>query len=193
MDLRSAVRGKTGKTSVLPRFCRIESRDVQPTRHWYGGLLYRQIFFRSTYSCINKPTIWHVLPMFCACSFHGNSMNNLLSYCGLIDAKIRASDKDLPVQKNVRFLHWICLQVCKSFSEALIVASTNPQYDKRLFMKLPWKLQAQNMGRAWAKHVQPMFSACSFHGKSMNNLLSYWGVNWCKNKSFWQRFTCNLT
>ena len=27
----------------------------------------------------------------------GNSMNNLLSYCGLIDAKIRAYDKDLPV------------------------------------------------------------------------------------------------
>ena len=27
----------------------------------------------------------------------GNSMNNLLSYCGLVDAKIRASDKDLPV------------------------------------------------------------------------------------------------
>ena len=25
-------------------------------------------------------------------------MNNLSSYCGLIDAKIRASDKDLPVQ-----------------------------------------------------------------------------------------------
>ena len=24
-------------------------------------------------------------------------MNNLLSYCGLIDAKIRASDKDLPL------------------------------------------------------------------------------------------------
>ena len=43
------------------------------------------------------------LPMFCACIFHGNSMNNLLSYCGLIDAKIRASDKDLPVP-NSRFL-----------------------------------------------------------------------------------------
>ena len=40
----------------------------------------------------------HVLPMFCACIFHGNSMNNLLSHCGLIDAKIRASDKDLPVR-----------------------------------------------------------------------------------------------
>ena len=25
-------------------------------------------------------------------------MNNLLSYCGLVDAKIRASDKDLSVQ-----------------------------------------------------------------------------------------------
>ena len=24
-------------------------------------------------------------------------MNNLLSYCGLVDAKIRASDKDVPV------------------------------------------------------------------------------------------------
>ena len=44
----------------------------------------------------------HVLPMFCACSFHGNSMNNLLSYCGLIDAKIRAFDIDMPVQPDFR-------------------------------------------------------------------------------------------
>ena len=28
----------------------------------------------------------------------GTSMNNLLSYCGLIDARISASEKDLPVQ-----------------------------------------------------------------------------------------------
>ena len=27
-------------------------------------------------------------------------MNNLLSYCGLVDAKIRASDKDLPVHSK---------------------------------------------------------------------------------------------
>ena len=36
----------------------------------------------------------------------------------------------------------------KSFSEAFILATTNPQYDKRLFIDLPvlaWKLQAQNM------------------------------------------------
>ena len=39
----------------------------------------------------------HVLPMFCVCSFHDNSMNNLLSYCGLVDATISASEKDLPV------------------------------------------------------------------------------------------------
>ena len=50
----------------------------------------------------------HVLHMFCPCSAHvlrlfscaelvRNSMNNLLSYCGLIDAKIRTSDKNLPV------------------------------------------------------------------------------------------------
>ena len=30
----------------------------------------------------------------------GKSMNNRLSYCGLVDPKISASDKDLPVQSN---------------------------------------------------------------------------------------------
>ena len=30
--------------------------------------------------------------------FFGNSMNNLLSYFGLTDARMRASEKDLPVQ-----------------------------------------------------------------------------------------------
>ena len=55
----------------------------------------------------------------------------------------------------------------KYFSDALIVASTNPQYGKRLFMEIPWKLQAQNMGRTWA---------CINLGDSMNNLLSYCGL-----------------
>ena len=35
--------------------------------------------------------------MFSACSIHGNSVNNILSYCGLVDATISASEKDLPV------------------------------------------------------------------------------------------------
>ena len=30
-------------------------------------------------------------------------MNNLLSYCGLVDAKIRASDKDLPVRIKLNY------------------------------------------------------------------------------------------
>ena len=36
----------------------------------------------------------HGQKKFYACSFRGNSLNNLLSYCGLIDAKVRGSDKD---------------------------------------------------------------------------------------------------
>ena len=39
--------------------------------------------------------------MFCIDSFYGISMNNLLPYRGLIDAKIRTSDKDLPVIKEI--------------------------------------------------------------------------------------------
>ena len=37
--------------------------------------------------------------MFCPCSgsFHGNSKDNLLLYCGLVDARMSASEKDLPV------------------------------------------------------------------------------------------------
>ena len=48
---------------------------------------------------LGKTCSAHVLLLFCACSFHGNSMNNLLSYCGLVDARISASEKDLPVTK----------------------------------------------------------------------------------------------
>ena len=44
----------------------------------------------------------HVLPTFDLGIFTYwtcDSMNNLSSYCGLVDAEIRASDKDLPVQE----------------------------------------------------------------------------------------------
>ena len=34
-----------------------------------------------------------------------NSMNNLSSYCGLVDAKIRASDKDLPIKIDWKHIH----------------------------------------------------------------------------------------
>jgi hypothetical protein len=68
----------------------------------------------------------HVLPMFCPCSalvvfmcWTGNSMNNLLSYCGLIDAKIRASDKDLPVRNAL----WKKVQMKKRVRKS--IATTN--------------------------------------------------------------------
>ena len=60
-------------------------------------------------TCCVKKLFWvsktiSVHNMFSPCSHLGifvywtcNSMNNLSSYCGLDDAKIRASDKDLPV------------------------------------------------------------------------------------------------
>ena len=75
----------------------------------------------------------------------------------------------------------------KSMSEALIFASTNPQYDNRLFielpvqyMKIPSSEHGENIGRTWVEHVvhiscsecqnknktifvHVMFSSCSPH------------------------------
>ena len=58
----------------------------------------------------------HVLLMFSPCSklgifmyWTGNSMDNLLSYYGLVDARISTSEKDLPVA--IRF--WLYYQKCK--------------------------------------------------------------------------------
>ena len=47
----------------------------------------------------------HVLSLEFSCTelVSGNSMNNLLSYCGLVDARISASEKDLPVTNNFNF------------------------------------------------------------------------------------------
>ena len=40
----------------------------------------------------------HVLSLEFSCKYWtGNSMDNLLSYCGLVDARISTSDKDLSV------------------------------------------------------------------------------------------------
>ena len=45
----------------------------------------------------------------------------------------------------------------KSYSEALILASTNPQYDKRLFIELP----VQYIKTISAEHGQNMARTCS--------------------------------
>ena len=62
----------------------------------------------------------------------------------------------------------------KSLSEALIFASTNPQYDNRLFIELQveyMKIPSSKLGRTWCVQklfltfrtifVQNMFSPCS--------------------------------
>ena len=56
----------------------------------------------------------------------------------------------------------VCCRVVvtsKSFSEALILASTNPQYYKRLFVELP----VQHMKTIRAEHGKNKFCACSAH------------------------------
>ena len=98
--------------------------------------------------------------MYWAC----NSMNNLSSYCGLVDAKTRVSDKDLPVmsqEKNkVKIVLKRCLvslkacSLCLKSSECdrtvggqvsrrrfnslsrLLNAASNPNLSKDIF---PWK------------------------------------------------------
>ena len=49
--------------------------------------------------------------MYTTCSelvvFTGKSINKLLSYCGLVDARISASEKDLPVIGNGKIQYWI--------------------------------------------------------------------------------------
>ena len=70
-------------------------------------------------------------------------------------------------EKTIRFFQENVKQISvtldkvtgKSFSEALILASTNPQQDKRLFIELPCKMQR----RTCSAHVLLMFCTCSFH------------------------------
>jgi hypothetical protein len=52
-------------------------------------------------------------------------------------------------QKSVKFLNQKALITGKSLSEALFFASTNPQYDKRLFTELQvqyMKIPSSNLG-----------------------------------------------
>ena len=59
----------------------------------------------------------------------------------------------------------------KSFSEALILASTNPQYDKRLFIDLP----VQNMKTTSSEHVVYIncFIVLTFKTIYVHNVLSW--------------------
>jgi hypothetical protein len=52
-------------------------------------LTFRTIYAHNMFSPCSELVVF----MYCT----GKSMNNLLSYCGLVDPRISASDKDLPV------------------------------------------------------------------------------------------------
>ena len=59
--------------------------------------------YKYCFECQNKNKnifcTQHVLNLY---FFGGNLMNNLLSYCGLTDARMRASEKDLSVCMMLR-------------------------------------------------------------------------------------------
>ena len=76
----------------------------------------------------------------------------------------------------------------KSLSEALILASTNPQYDNRLFIELQVQYVHENsklkpgenmLCTEIVSDIQYIFYSCTQLVLPM----------YCKKKSFWQRFT----
>ena len=118
-------------------------------------------------------------------------MSNLLSYCGLVDARTSVSlitlgqmnrvyyqtnkirRNSCPKTDNKIFVHETdCFQICtvkfycpflifftgKSLLEALILASTNPQYDKRLFIDLP--VQYMKTTSSEHKNINCLFIFC---------------------------------
>ena len=76
----------------------------------------------------------------------------------------------------------------KSLSEALIFASTNPQYDDRLFIEL----QVQDMKMPSSEHVENMLHTEIVFYIQNNFCTQHVLPMFCKKKSFWQRFTCKL-
>ena len=77
---------------------------VKTTSSEHGeNMLCTQIVFSFCFDIQNNWCTQHVLPMFSELVvfmyWTSESMNNLLSYCGLVDQRGSASDKDLPVQR----------------------------------------------------------------------------------------------
>ena len=64
-----------------------------------------------------------------------NSMNNLSSYCGLVDAKIGASDKDLPVRNGLETKPKLLIEKYSSYSADCFATSCK----SALWLWLFWK------------------------------------------------------
>ena len=106
-------------------------------------------------------------------SWTGKSMNNLLSYCGLVDPKISASDKDLPVKvgksqnqflefsilpnnerktwknypKSSRDIFFSCFV---HFLEELIIPNKCFHTFSSLSFIVNWQCSAKRLAAAWA-------------------------------------------
>ena len=86
----------------------------------------------------------------------------------------------------------------KSFSEALVLVSVNPQYDEILFIELQEKYKfrrccVQKCFFLFWHSKQYLYTTCSelvFFGEFNEQSLVILWVNWFKNESFWHRFTC---
>ena len=63
-------------------------------------LTFRTIYAHNMFSPCSELVVFMYLT--------GKSMNNILSFCGLVDVRINASDKDLPVK------HFLVLSVISS-------------------------------------------------------------------------------
>ena len=57
------------------------------------------VVYKYCFECQNKSKKKFCTQLVLNLYFGGDSMNNLLSYCGLTDARMRASEKELPVHK----------------------------------------------------------------------------------------------
>ena len=92
------------KLSFLNQLTHNATRDgslIPPKNTSSEHVVYKNCFFCFCSDIQNNICTQLVLNLY----FSGESMNNILSYCGLTDARMKASEKDLPVVVIVRKCH----------------------------------------------------------------------------------------
>ena len=65
-------------------------------------------------------------------------MNNFLSYCGLVDVRINASDKDLPVKQSFFVEIWV---EGRNFRRTIVLLYNRKKVDALARLKLKHKTQ----------------------------------------------------
>ena len=90
-----------------------------------------------------------------------------------------------------------CSSTGNSFSEPLILASVNPQYDKRLLTEFPKNYTTccvQKLFLLFWHSKQCLYTTwCElvFWGEFNEQSLVILWINWFNNESIWKRITCN--